>query len=203
MRARQLIGFGLLGLVAFVVRERRHPQALPYALRAFIEAPHPFITRERLRTILEPRVGERVLEVGCGTGYYSLEVASWIGPSGRLDILDVQQAMLDHTLRAAAERGLSNLAPTLADARSLPFADRSFDAALLLGVLGEIPDQRAALRELRRVLKPDGRLIVGETVLDPHFTRFPSLRQHATSTDLGFQARAGSPIGYFARFAPA
>ena len=50
----------------------------------------------------------------------------------------------------------------------MPYADDSFDAAYLVTVLGEIPDQGAALRELRRVVKPGGRIVVGELFGDPH-----------------------------------
>ena len=58
---------------------RRNPSACPYNQRFWVEAPHPFITRSRLRAILDPKPGERVLEVGPGTGYYTLDVAEWVG----------------------------------------------------------------------------------------------------------------------------
>jgi ubiquinone/menaquinone biosynthesis C-methylase UbiE len=182
---------------------RRHPSACPYSQRFWVEAPHPFITRARLREILEPAAGERVLDVGPGTGYYGLEVAQWISPGGRLDIFDIQQEMLDHTMRAAAERGLDNLEPTQGDAQDLPYDDASFDAAYLVTVLGEIPDQDAALRELRRVLQPGGRLVVGELLGDPHYVAFGRLRQRAEGAGLRFDRRLGGALGYFARFAPA
>jgi len=139
---------------------RKNPSACPYNQRFWIQAPHPLITRARLREALEPRPGERVLEVGPGTGYYALEVAEWIGPNGRLDVFDLQPEMLDHTMHRAAERGLENVVATQGDATNLPYDDGTFDAAYLVTVLGEIPDQDAALRELRRVLKPGGRLVV-------------------------------------------
>ena len=68
---------------------RRHPSACPYSQRFWVEMPHPGITRERLRELLEPAPGERLLEVGPGTGYYALAVAGWLGANGRLDVLDV------------------------------------------------------------------------------------------------------------------
>ena len=80
---------------------RKNPSACPYGQRFWVEAPHPLITRARLRDVLAPQPGERVLEVGPGTGYYTLDVAEWIAPDGELDIFDVQQAMLDHTMRRA------------------------------------------------------------------------------------------------------
>jgi ubiquinone/menaquinone biosynthesis C-methylase UbiE len=179
---------------------RRNPSACPYSQRFWVEAPHPFITRERLQRILEPRSPERVLEVGPGTGYYALPVADWLSPDGVLDVLDVQQEMLDHTMRRADEHGIANIVPTRADAREMPYEDDTFDAAYLVTVLGEIPDQDAALEELARVLKPGARLVVGELFGDPHMVTFGSLRQRAQSAGLVFEERLGGPLGYFARF---
>jgi ubiquinone/menaquinone biosynthesis C-methylase UbiE len=179
--------------------ERTHPSAFPYAGRVLLEFTHPFITRDRLREVLEPTAGERILEVGPGTGYYALAVAEWIGPDGGLTVLDVQQEYLDHTMAAAAERGM-DIESVLADATSLPLPDASFDAAYLVTVLGEVPDQDAALRELRRVLKPGGRVVFGETPLDPHIVTLGSLRRRGQAAGLRFERRVGGPLGWFARF---
>lgn len=54
---------------------RKNPSACPYNQRFWVQAPHPFITRERLLATLAPRPGERILEIGPGTGYYTLDVA--------------------------------------------------------------------------------------------------------------------------------
>ena len=67
-------------------------------------------------------------------------------------------------------------------------------------MLGEIPDQDAALGELARVLAPGGRLVVGELFGDPHWVRPGRLRQRAQAAGLQFERRSGSPLGYFARF---
>ncbi len=122
-----------------------------------------------------------------------------MGPDGRVDIFDIQREMLDHTMRRAAERGLENLHPTEGDARSLPYEDSSFDAAILTTVLGEIPDQEAALRELARVLKPTGRLVVGELAGDPHFVTPGALEARAKAAGLDLVRREGPWVGYFAR----
>jgi SAM-dependent methyltransferase len=179
---------------------RKNPSACPYGQRFWVEAPHPLITRGRLGEILEARKGERILEVGPGTGYYTLDVAEWIKPDGRLDILDLQREMLDHTMRGAGEAGLANVTPAQADATSMPYEDGTFDAAYLVAVLGEIPDQDAALHELSRVLKPGGRLIVGELLGDPHYVRLAPLRLRASGAGLTYARRVGNALGYFARF---
>ena len=178
---------------------RRNPSAMPYWQRLFVELPHPGITRSRLIEILEPRPGERLLEVGPGTGYYSLPVAEELD-GGRLEIFDVQKEMLTHVMRAADERGLGNLVPWEGDAREMLFEDDRFDGAYLTVVLGEIPDQDAALRELARVVKPGGRVVVGEIAADPHMVTFGSLRPRAEAAGLEFERRLGTGLAYFARF---
>jgi ubiquinone/menaquinone biosynthesis C-methylase UbiE len=165
-----------------------------------IELPRPFLTRARLRGILTTQPGERVLEIGPGTGYYSLRVAEWLRPGGTLYVLDIQQQMLDHLMRRAKERGVENIVPTTADARDLPYPDDNFDAAYLTLVLGEIPDQDAALSELRRVLKPGGHLVVGEMFPDFHMVTFRTLQKRAEAVGFRFERRLGSALGYFARF---
>ena len=196
-------GGALLGraaALAYAVWWRKNPSACPYQQHFWLEVPHPFLTRARLRRILAPQPGERVLEVGPGTGYYSLDVAEQIAPDGVLDILDVQQEMLDHTMRKASERHITNIVPTHGDAQELPYPDHTFDAAYMTVTLGEVPDKDAALRELRRVLKPSGRLIVGEIFGDPHMVSFGSLRAGAEAAGLQFEQRLGKRVAYFARF---
>jgi SAM-dependent methyltransferase len=191
-------------LIAAAVRWRRQPSACPYSQRFWVQAPHPLITRARLRHALAPRPGERILEIGPGTGYYSLPLAQWLAPDGTLDVFDIQQKMLDHTLRRAHERGIVNIRATQGDARSLPYADGVFDAAVLVPVLGEVPDQERVLAELARVLKPGGRIVVGEIALDPHMVRAGTLQERANRVGLRLDQRLGPRLGYFARLiAPA
>jgi ubiquinone/menaquinone biosynthesis C-methylase UbiE len=178
---------------------RKNPSACPYGQRFWVEAPHPFITRERLRTVLRPEPGERLLEIGVGTGYYSLDLAEWVAPDGKVELFDLQQKFLDHVMRAAAERSLTNLVPTQGDATQLPYEDASVDAVVLTAVLGEIPDTAGTLREIRRVLKPSGRLVVGELFGDPHFTTLKSLKAQAAAAGLNYQEHSGNWFGYFAR----
>jgi ubiquinone/menaquinone biosynthesis C-methylase UbiE len=183
--------------------QRTHPSAFPYAGRALLDLTHPFITSEGLSEVLEPKPGERILEIGPGTGYYALPVAERIGPDGHLSVLDIQQEYLDHTMGAASTRGLTNVEPVLSDAAALPFPDDAFDAAYLVTVLGEVPDGDSALRELRRVVKPGGRIVFGETPLDPHVVTLDSLRRRGLDAGLRFERRSGGPLGWFARFTPA
>jgi ubiquinone/menaquinone biosynthesis C-methylase UbiE len=196
---RAALALAGLGTLAAAYWWRKNPSACPYSQRFWVEAPHPGITRKRLLEILAPQPGQRVLEVGPGTGYYSLDVAERLD-GGTLEVFDIQQEMLDHVVRTAGERGASNIVPRLGDARSLPYEDSSFDAAFLVTVLGEIPDQEAALRELARVLRPGGRLVVGELFGDPHMVTLGKLRKRVEEAGFSFERRLGTRLAYFARF---
>ena len=201
MRRIALIAVAALGAAA--LWWRKNPSACPYGQRFWVEAPHPLITRDRLREVLDPRSGERILEIGPGTGYYTLDLAGWVGPDGSVEIFDLQQEFLDHTLERAAERGVTNVVPTRGDATALPYDDDSVDAVVLTAVLGEIPDRAAAMREIARVLKPGGRLVVGEVFGDPHFTTLGALGRLGEAAGLLVAGRSGPPFGYFARLEPA
>ena len=97
LTAKGLVVVGGAGLLlAYIVQQRRDPSACPYSQRFVLDLPRPTLTRTRLREMLSPEPGQRVLEVGPGTGYYSLQAARWLEPEGSLDILDIQQEMLDH-----------------------------------------------------------------------------------------------------------
>jgi SAM-dependent methyltransferase len=203
MRGRALLGGAALAALGAALWWRKNPSACPYGQRFWVEAPHPIITRDRLRQVLRPEPGERLLEIGVGTGYYSLEMAEWVGPDGKLELFDLEQKFLDHVMRAAGERGLTNLVPTQGDATALPYEDASVDGAILTAVLGEIPDTAAALREIRRVLRPSSRLVVGELFGDPHFTTLASLKAQAGDAGLGYREHSGNWFGYFARLGTA
>jgi ubiquinone/menaquinone biosynthesis C-methylase UbiE len=203
MRPRTILGVAGLATLGAALWWRNNPSACPYGQRFWVEAPHPIVTRERLHYVMRPQPGERVLEIGPGTGYYTLDIAEWVGPGGKVEIFDLQQEFLDHTMRRAAERGIENIVPTQGDATALVYEDASMDAVVLNAVLGEIPDPTASLREIRRVLKPGGRLLVGELFGDPHFTTQAALRRQGADADLAYEEESGYWFGYVARLTPA
>jgi ubiquinone/menaquinone biosynthesis C-methylase UbiE len=155
---------------------------------------------EHLRRALEPRRGERILEVGPGIGTHALPVAAALAPGGTLDIFDIQQEMLDDVMRRAGSVGITNIAPRLGSADALPYPDDTFDGAYLVGVLGEVPNGPAALRELHRVLKPQGRLVVGEIFFDPEFVRLGALAKRAEAAGFALERKLGNSLTYLARF---
>ncbi len=181
---------------------RKNPSACPYSQRFWVEAPHPLITRSRLRSVLRPFPGERICEIGPGAGYYTPSLAAWVGDAGRIDIYDLEPRFLDHALGRVAKAGLRNVVATQGDATTLPYEDDSLDAVVLTAVLGEIPDQTGALSEIARVLRPGGRLVVGELLGDPHYVAPSALEARALAAGLVATERSGPAIGYFARLEP-
>lgn len=181
---------------------RSSPVPMPYYMRWVLLLPRGPQSPKGLARALEPRSGERILEIGPGVGVHALPVASALVPGGRLHVLDVQREMLDELARRAAARGLTNIAPQRGDAQRLPYIDHGFDAAYLISVLGEIPDPIAALRELRRVLKPGGRLVVAEVIVDPDFVSLPALQEQAKQAGLALERSVGPRFAYLAVLRP-
>ncbi|MFN8665240.1 MAG: methyltransferase domain-containing protein, partial [Thermomicrobiales bacterium] len=205
-RSRALLTLaGALALVvlgAVISGKRRTPSACPYALRLFLQLPRPLMPRDRVLRMLAPAPGQRVLEVGPGVGYYSLDLAAALAPGGVLDLLDIQEPMLQTVMQRATERGVTGISPHLGDAQASPFPDGTFDAVLCVATLGEIPDPARALHEMHRVLKPTGRLVIAEGQPDPHMVTRSALADLADASGFTLAAREGNPFGYVARLEP-
>ncbi len=113
--------------------------------------------------VLHP--GERVVDVGCGAGIDSLIAARMVGPTGAVVGVDMTPAMLDRARISAAEGGFSNVRFHGGVAESLPVADGWADVVISNGVLNLFPDKFAGLQEMARVLKPHGRLQIGDILV--------------------------------------
>lgn len=114
--------------------------------------------RRLVQHALGARPGERILDVGCGPGFYVAEILEQVGPEGSVVGVDQSPQMLGVATRRCEP--YPNVAFHQADATSLPVGDEDFDAALSVQVLEYVDDVTAALRELHRALRPGGRLVV-------------------------------------------
>ncbi len=106
----------------------------------------------------QPAAGERVLDVACGTGLVALAAAHAVGNDGRVLGIDLSGSMVDAARRRANEHGLSNTGFARMDAEALELPDAGFDVVSCSLGLMYMPDVERALREMRRVLRPGGRL---------------------------------------------
>jgi SAM-dependent methyltransferase len=178
---------------------RRSPAPFPARLRFVLV--HPSWETRALVRAIDPKPGQRVLEIGPGAGHHAVAVARQLQPAGQLDVLDLQPELLDLVARRARRFGVTNIECTVGDAcRSLPYEDDAFDAAYLVSVLGELPEPDSTLRDLRRVMRKGGRLVVSEIFFDPDFVRISTLRDRAEAAGFVFEGEFGPVFAYQARF---
>ncbi len=112
-------------------------------------------------TVANPQPGQQVLDIAGGTGDLSRAFARRVGPTGRVVHTDINEAMLREGRNRLLDEGL--VLPTMVcDAEKLPFADNSFDLVSVAFGLRNMTHKEQALSEMRRVLKPGGKLLVLE-----------------------------------------
>jgi ubiquinone/menaquinone biosynthesis C-methylase UbiE len=187
----------LLGIIVIVVlgliwrlSSRRHELPCPSWLGWMVEIDNPFTKVNRARTIvglLGLAPGMKVLDAGCGPGRLTLPLAEIVGPQGQVLALDIQDEMLARVRGKVQLAGLKNVQYLQARLGEGTLPRATYDRALLVTVLGEIPDQVVALKEIHSALKPDGILSVTEVVFDPHFLRRERVLQVAQAA--GFKEK--------------
>ena len=150
---------------------------LLFPLRRAIFSPRQLVARLQLTP------SSRVLEVGPGPGYFSLDVARAV-PDGRLELVDIQHEMLQKARRRLHRAGIRRAGFIQADGVALPFPPNLFDAAFLVAVLGEIPNPQACVASIAGLLRLGGRLVVVELPGDPDAMSEAELRALTLGTDL-------------------
>lgn len=162
-----------LKLVARLAHRFGTSAPCPAALSWLVHNP---LRRRYMRPILDRvgiQTGECVLELGPGPGAFTVDAARRVGSEGSIIAVDIQPEMIAQVEERVREANLSNVETHVASAYELPLENESVDRAFLVTVLPEIPDQNRALAELRRVLKPGGRLSITEEFMDPDYP-FPA-----------------------------
>lgn len=109
--------------------------------------------------------GATVVDIGCGAGTDLLLAASHVGPRGRAIGVDMTEAMRDRARRGAAACGLAHVEVREGDATALPIESGSVDVVISNGVLNLVPKKREAIAEIRRILKPGGRVQIADIIL--------------------------------------
>jgi len=115
--------------------------------------------------------GMQVLEIGPGVGTFTIEASRRVGEKGRVYAIDIQSNVVLKLKRRLRREGITNAEAIVGSAYELPLRDKSIDRAFMIAVLGEIPDKRKALLEIKRVLKDGGLLAIGELLIDPDYPR--------------------------------
>lgn len=197
-----LLFFLLVGLKVLTRLAARwgHSAPCPASLGWLVDNP---IRRWYMAPILDRvgiRPGERVLELGPGPGAFTVDAARRVRPEGRLIAVDVQPGMIARVEERVARAGLTNVEAHVASACRLPLEDASVDRVFLITVLPEIPDQAAALAELRRVLKVGGVLSITEEFLDPDYPFFGETVRRVEGAGFALDEKLGSFWVYTANF---
>ncbi|MDN5865473.1 MAG: methyltransferase domain-containing protein [Gammaproteobacteria bacterium] len=132
-------------------------------LDQFSSFPSEKLARERYLASLDPGPGDRVLEVGAGTGDISLDIARRVAPDGAVTALDPSAGLLRHAREHARRDGLEDRIETVVgDARALPWTEARFDRAFDHWVLLHVDSPAAVIEELKRVVRPGGRIVCVE-----------------------------------------
>lgn len=195
-----VVGAAALVWTVWRLWSRRSSIPCPSWLGWLVERDNPFTRINRAAAIigsLDLRPGMTVLDIGCGPGRLTIPAAKAVGPEGRVIAVDVQPEMLQRAEAKAQAAGLGNIRFIRATVGCGGLDDvQQADRALLVTVLGEIPDREMALREIHDALAPGGILSVTEVIFDPHFQSQGTVRRLAAETGFHEIALHGRRLAY-------
>ena len=144
---------------------------------------------ESLRDIIiqkaNVKTGNIVLDIGCGTGFLSLGVAKAVGKNGKVIDIDISEEMMKKAKKNLSEAGFSNVEFRVGDAENIPLENDSVDSVVGNMVLHHCPNPEFAIKEMVRVLKPNGRLVLAD--MEEHEEKW--LKDEMADLWLGFDLR--------------
>ncbi len=146
--------------------------------------------------------GMKVMEIGCGSGAYTLFVADAVGTKGKVYALDIQQKMLDQIKRKIEQGGKKygkNIELIRASAYKIPLKNNSLDLAYMITVLPEIPDRQKVLAEAMRILKPKGIIAISEFFPDPDYPLMTTTKRDLEKAGFTIEAVEGNFWSYTVR----
>lgn len=135
-------------------------------VEAVYTTPDVVAQRREVRRILALRPGEQVVDIGAGPGFLAVEMAAAVGPHGRVHAVDPSESMLALARTRHGQPGSAPVEVSPGSAEALPLSDASVDVAVATQVFEYVPDLPAALAEVRRVLRPGGRVLLLDTDWD-------------------------------------
>lgn len=168
---------------------RGYSRAAP--LYEALAAPMYAMGIRKLLPRLRPMQMPAILDVGCGTGVNMVEAARWFGPTRLLCGIDLSPGMVEVARAKTAGLGLPAHF-TIGDAEKLPYPDATFDLVICNSVLHWFKDRGAALREMRRVLRPGGQTVI-ICAASPGFQEWFGLMDTLLKTALGPSASVAMP----------
>ncbi|PZA11156.1 methyltransferase [Rhodopseudomonas palustris] len=189
--------------VGWRMASRRTVLPCPSEIAWLVEMENPLARATRSEQVvaqLQLRSGEHAIDIGCGPGRVTIPMARAVGPQGQVIALDVQDGMLAKVAAKAEAEALRNIQPLRTDVREAAIPAGSLDAAVMVMALGEIPDGAGIFPSVFAMLRPGGRLLVAESVFDPHYVSRRRVRQQVTAAGFRELRCAGNAFGYSITF---
>jgi ubiquinone/menaquinone biosynthesis C-methylase UbiE len=194
-----LLALLLVGTAGWRLFSRRSSLPCPSWLSWMVELENPIARNVGAANIvrrLELQPVMRVLDAGCGPGRVTIPLAKALVPGGEVVAVDIQSEMLRRAREKARSADVTNIRFCQLAIEPGNLGSERYDRAILVTVLGEIPDRQGALEELYRALNPGGILSVTEMIFDPHYQSRRTILSLARA--VGFQEKAffGSRVAY-------
>lgn len=212
MKINQLPSFNIVASIVILIVvltlvwrfiSNRRSLPCPSWLSWMVEMDNPFTRANRASVIIDLlglQPGMKVLDAGCGPGRLAIPAAKAIGSQGELTALDLQAGMLAHVQEKTRTAGLTNIRLMQAGLGEGKLEKAYYDRVMLVTVLGEIPEQEAALKEIYEALKPGGILSVTEVIFDPHFQSRKSVQRVAGNVGFREAGFFGKRLAYTMHF---
>ncbi|WFO76063.1 methyltransferase domain-containing protein [Desulfurococcaceae archaeon MEX13E-LK6-19] len=183
-------------------------------LRHYIHFPVPvfigrFIDNPIRRRIQSPskvvgwidiKNGMLALEIGPGPGTFTIEAAKRAGSNGRIVAIDIEPIMIFKLRDKLRRNNIFNVEPIVGSALDLPFRERVFDRVFMVAVFGELPNKEKALLEIKRVIKDEGLLAIGEFLPDPDCPRRKTVIKWCAKTGFRLVNKYGHLLHYLLIF---
>ncbi len=185
-----IIIVGIMIWVIWRISSQRQSLPCPSWLHILVEMDNPFTEINHAEVIIQQlnlKPGMKVLDAGCGPGRLTIPLAKMVGEQGEVTAMDIQEGMLDRVRAKAQAANLQNIHFLNAGLGENNLPSCQYDRVLLVTVLGEIPDQTSAMKEIYNAIKPGGVLSITEIIFDPHFQSCSKVEQLALAA--GFQRK--------------
>ena len=201
-----LIVLGIFFFIVFVVIRiirRYYKFPIPGFLTRLIDNPirRKFIQKpEKIAKRMNLEPGMNIVEIGPGKGSYTKAIAKSVLPDGKVYAIDIQESVINRLKKRIEKENISNIIPKIDDTYNLSFEDESVDRVLMIACLPEIPDPIRALKEIKRVLKPDGLISLSEMLPDPDYPRRKTEKKWADEAGFELDEEFGNWFVYQLNF---
>lgn len=142
---------------------------------------------EEVFAALQVEAGDRIADVGAGSGFFTFQLSPRVGPNGRVIAEDIDSSALARLRATAARRGLRNIETILGGTDDPRLPERSLDGVLIVNAYHEMYAHEAMLAGIRRALRPGGRLVILDMPRDSALSRAAQMAQHGLA--IGVAAR--------------